>query len=217
MSDFIVKPKTFPDQDCKCLLTGPSGNLETAISKAVTASNKVCIICHPNPLQEGTMDNKVVYIISKALQTVGFDTVRFNFRGIGQSEGVYGDLVGEMEDLKAVIAWLRSTRPNAEIHLAGFSFGSYISAEVAAHDDSICSLISVAPPVDRYPFDCLPKMHCPWLVIQGSEDEVVPTAEVTDWARDLVPNIQYRLLEDTGHFFHGRLVDLRKIIENNYS
>lgn len=159
------------------------------------------------------MHNKVVTIIERALRELGLDTLRFNFRGIGQSQGAFDDGVGESEDLAAVAAWARKVRPGAALWLAGFSFGSYVVLRNAKRLDAD-ALITVAPPVGRWEFDAIELPDCPWLVVQGEEDEVVDPQLVFDWVEKLAVAPQLVRMPETSHFFHRRLMDLRGAIKN---
>ena len=196
---------------------GPAGGLEAASSpadgKADGTSRGIAVICHPHPLHGGTMHNKVVTIIERALRELGLDTLRFNFRGIGQSEGAFDDGVGESEDLAAAVAWARKVRPGVALWLAGFSFGSYVVLRNAKRLDAD-ALITVAPPVGRWDFDAIELPDCPWLVVQGEEDEVVDPQLVFDWVENLAVAPQLVRMPETSHFFHRRLMDLRGAIKN---
>ncbi len=171
------------------------------------------IICHPHPEQEGTMTNKVVTTLAKAGELCGAVTLRFNFRGVGQSEGMFDNARGELDDLRAVIAWVQQQYPDLPIWLAGFSFGSYIAARVANDDGIAKKLISIAPPVglsSYYDFVSLTKISCPWLVVQGDSDEVVSFANVQAWATYPPAPLEFIMMNDVGHFFHRRLIELRE-------
>ena len=212
-----TEPDQFPAEPASFLLRGPAGALEAASSpaegKAEGASRGIAVICHPHPLHGGTMHNKVVTIIERALRELGLDTLRFNFRGIGQSEGAFDDGVGESEDLAAAVAWARKVRPGVALWLAGFSFGSYVVLRNAKRLDAD-ALITVAPPVGRWDFDAIELPDCPWLVVQGEEDEVVDPQLVFDWVENLAVAPQLVRMPETSHFFHRRLMDLRGAIKN---
>ncbi len=196
-------------------IPGPAGNLEAVIERPQTQiGNTVAIICHPHPKQEGTMTNKVVTTLVRACQQLGIIAVRFNFRGVGKSEGHYDHTIGEQDDLKAVISWVKETFPDCKLWLAGFSFGSYITAKVAS-EISIEQLISIAPPVNHFDFQSLPTIQCPWLVVQGELDEVVPSQEVFDWAETRSEKIHMIRMPNVGHFFHGKLIELRDNLVNS--
>jgi alpha/beta superfamily hydrolase len=210
-------PAEFPEAPSNFLLTGPAGALELATSPADVESDGarrgVAIICHPHPLHGGTMHNKVVTIIERALGELGLDTVRFNFRGVGKSEGTYDEGNGEGEDLAAVVAWVRKVRPQDAIWLAGFSFGSYVSLRNAKRLGAD-ALMSIAPPVGRWEFAEIERPTCPWLVVQGEEDEIVDPQAVFDWVASLDNPPQLVRMPETSHFFHRRLMDLRGLVKN---
>lgn len=212
-----VAPDSFPVEPSTFLLTGPAGAIEVASTPADAESDGarrgIAIICHPHPVHGGTMHNKVVTIIERALGEIGLDTVRFNFRGVGKSEGVFDDGNGEGDDLAAVVAWARRVRPDDAIWLAGFSFGSYVAlrnAKQLAAD----ALISIAPPVGRWEFEAIDLPECPWLVVQGEEDEVVDPQAVFAWVDSLAKPPQLVRMPETSHFFHRRLMDLRGLVKN---
>jgi hypothetical protein len=159
------------------------------------------------------MRNKVVTIMERALRESGLATVRFNFRGAGDSEGTFDDGRGEFDDLMAVVDWLRRTRPDDDLWLGGFSFGAWLSLR-AAQDLPVRMLISIAPPVERYGFSELMPPNCPWLVVQGDEDEVVSPSAVRAWVDALDSKPDLVVMDGSGHFFHRRLMDLRGLIKN---
>jgi uncharacterized protein len=210
-------PEAFPAQSATFLLNGPAGAIETATEpgevKGEDSSEGIAVICHPHPLHGGTMHNKVVTIIERSLRELGLDTVRFNFRGIGKSEGTFDEGEGESDDLAAVVAWARKVRPGAALWLAGFSFGSYVALRNAKRLDAD-ALITIAPPVGRWDFDAIELPDCPWLVVQGEEDEVVDPQVVFDWIEKLKVPPQLMRMPETSHFFHRRLMDLRGAIKN---
>lgn len=192
-------------------ITGPAGKIEMMVSHAPLVHKTVAIICHPHPLFEGTMHNKVVTTMAKAFELIGLPTVRFNFRGVGQSAGVHDSGLGEQDDLKAVIAWVQNEFSGYAVWLAGFSFGAYITASVA-NQLSPTQLISIAPGVHHSDYTTLTNIHCPWLVIQGDADEIVPPADVFAWAANPPSPLELVVFKETGHFFHGKLVPLRELL-----
>jgi alpha/beta superfamily hydrolase len=212
-----IEPAAFPEQTSELIVTGPAGSLEVAVGipEAADARAGVAIICHPHPLLGGggTMRNKVVTMLERSLRELGLTTLRFNFRGVGASQGSYDEGIGESDDLLALAAWVQRARPHDALWLAGFSFGSYVAARAAPHVP-VRQMISVAPPVERYDFAVLPSPLCPWLVIQGESDDVVDPQGVYAWvAAQPEPPTLVRL-PDTGHFFHRRLMDLRGAVKN---
>jgi alpha/beta superfamily hydrolase len=204
----------FPEERSETMLLGPAGALECVCDVPEEASRPATIvICHPHPQHGGTMHNKVVTILERAMRELGLRTVRFNFRGVGASEGSFDDGYGETDDLFAVVEWVRRTRPNDDLWLGGFSFGAFISLK-AAQNLKLGQLISIAPPVGRYDFNELAPPGCPWLVVQGDEDELVNIDEVRAWAEELDPRPDLVVMEQADHFFHRRLMDLRGLLKN---
>ena len=158
------------------------------------------------------MRNKVVHTLARAFEIAGARSLRFNFRGVGLSEGVFGDIVGETEDALAVLNWVRERRPDDELWLAGFSFGAAVALRAAARFP-VARLITVAPAVHLYPdLEALEPPAVPWLLVIGTADEVVPPETVLAWARGRRHPPESALLEGAGHFFHQRLPELRESI-----
>jgi hypothetical protein len=169
------------------------------------------VILHPHPLHGGTMQNKVVHTLARAFAELGVASVRFNFRGVGASAGRFAHGEGETEDALAVIAWVRKQRPDAPVWLAGFSFGAYVALRAAA-SAQVDGLITVAPAVHLYDFSTLVLPQCPWLLIQGEADEVVPVEAVRAWLSGIVPRPQTLFLPGVGHFFHGHLTEIKSAL-----
>ena len=192
------------------IIAGAAGNIEARLQIAVDRGDSFAIVCHPHPLHGGSMDNKVAHYAARAMLEAGVPVVRFNFRGVGASDGAFDNGRGEQEDLAAVVAWARRRFPGRGLILAGFSFGAYVAAAQASAL-SAWRLISVAPPVNMYDFAAL-KNTMPWLVLLGDQDEVVPVALARRWLQTpLNPFAQNRHAEwlaGAGHFFHGRLPEL---------
>lgn len=190
-------------------IPGTVGNLEGVLALPIqNEMQAIAIICHPHPLHGGTMRNKVVTTLSRIFSELGLANLRFNFRGVGESTGDYGHTLGESEDLLSAIDWLRKTYPEHNLWLAGFSFGSYISARIAAQH-STQLLLSIAPPVNHFDFSSLKDITCPWIVVQGDEDEIVPAQEVYTWIDTCKNPPQLIRMPTATHFFHGQLTDLK--------
>lgn len=194
-------------------LPGASGNLEALIIRPAQerTPGASAVICHPHPLHGGTMHNKVVHTLARAFGDLGLHTLRFNFRGVGASAGAHDHAVGETDDTVVMLEWLHAQRPQDELWLAGFSFGAYVAMRAAARFP-VARVIAVAPAVHLYDFASIPAPRVPWLVIQGDEDEIVPAQDVHDWAAGLGPLVRTVRMEGAGHFFHGRLNEIREIV-----
>jgi alpha/beta superfamily hydrolase len=191
---------------------GPAGILEAIAHEPEGAARPLYgIVCHPHPLYGGTMDNKVAYTLARALQTSGVAALRFNFRGVGASEGAYDEGAGETQDAAAVADFGAARWPNRRLILAGFSFGAFVALRLALARDT-ARLITVAPPVGRFDFSGLHAPACPWLVVQGDADDVVDPNAVIGWTERQDPKPQLRVVPGVGHFFHGHLAELRDAV-----
>lgn len=193
-------------QTTRC--TGPAGSLECALDALAVAPVGLAVVCHPHPLHGGTMDNKVVQTLARALLQLGWSTVRFNFRGVGRSEGVWDDGRGEVDDALAVIAQHR--RADQPLLLAGFSFGAYVAAEAAARlpdAERPQRLVLVGPSTQKQQ---MPTVPAETVVIHGESDDVVPLSATLDWARP--QSLPVIVFPGVGHFFHGQLGLLKRVL-----
>ena len=193
-------------KSANAVVPGPAGRLEAVVDSIDAVARAIAVVCHPHPLHEGTMHNKVVTTVARAFAQLGAHVVRFNFRGVGASEGRHADGVGERADVLAVIAWSRARWPELPLYLGGFSFGAGVALAVAA-EARARGLVTVAPPLDRLPVDFVPP-NCPWLLIHGLADDVVPFAATEARLATLAVRPRVFLLPDTGHFFHGKSIEL---------
>ena len=207
----------FPTAHQSLLLDGPAGALEVVVDfpEPAEARPLVAVVCHPLPTEGGTMHNKVVTMVARALRELGATTVRFNFRGTGASAGEFNDGRGEREDLRAVVDWVQDARPGDRLWLAGFSFGAYVTLAAAA-DLLPDAVISIAPPAAGrgWDFAAIPAPDVPWLVVQGDADEIIDPQAVYAWIDGLARKPQLVRMPDTSHFFHRKLVDLRGAIQH---
>jgi alpha/beta superfamily hydrolase len=205
----------FPEESSALVLIGPAGAIEAHVElpKPEDARRGVAVIGHPHPPDGGTMSNKVVTTIARALAELGIASVRFNFRGVGQSEGEYDEGRGETLDYLAVAQWLQAQRPNDALWLAGFSFGAWVALRTS-RQLPVQQMVCIAPPVGFRDFTGVPPPSCPWMVVQGEADDVVDPQKVFDWAAAAENPPTLVRMAEAGHFFHGRLVDLRGAIKN---
>ncbi len=203
----------FSQGEHRLFVAGQAGQLETWVS-IVDNAKSVAICCHPHSQHGGSMNNKVVHTLHKAFLETHNHTIRFNFRSVGKSEGIFGHGIGETHDLKSIINWAHQNWPNLEIVLSGFSFGAYVSLRLA-EQWPLKALISIAPPVERFHFDEIKLPDFPWLVIQPMEDEVINAQGVVDWYQKYSP-AHSKLIKfpQSGHFFHGKLIELKQTIKN---
>ena len=196
------------------LIAGPAGALESIVEVPADAvPSGVAVVCHPHPLHGGTMQNKVAHTLARSFLASGFAALRFNFRGVGQSEGEFADGHGELQDVLAALDWAQREFPDVPVWLAGFSFGAAMAVR-AAVEANPNGLISIAPAVSRF-VDSLPvQPACPWLIVQGDQDELVDIEETVAWVNELDPGPELEVFADTKHFFHGKLVRLRETVED---
>lgn len=192
-------------------IPGPVGRIEAIWSPSYANAALAAVICHPHPLHGGTMGNKVVSTLARTWRDAGVATLRFNFRGVGASEGRHADGVGEVDDLLAVLAWLQREQGVATVALAGFSFGAWVAAAGASRLPAALQLdrlVLVAPPV-QYPGFAGLQPPPGSLVLQGDADEVVDPAAVAAWVASRAAPPELRIFAGAGHFFHGRLGELK--------
>ncbi|MDV6345460.1 alpha/beta hydrolase [Nitrosomonas sp. Is37] len=199
----------------KLFIKGPAGKLETIVLVPASKPRGIAIIAHPHPLYHGNMDNKVVYILSKALIESGYITVKFNFRGVGASEGNHAEGIGEVEDVLAITQAIRHQYDiipyQLPLLLAGFSFGGAIQA-YAAQQLNPQKLVLIAPSVDRLNAPAVINHADSVLIVHGDQDDIVSLRSVLDWATpQIIPVV---VIPGAEHFFHGKLSILKQIILN---
>ena len=195
------------------IIEGNAGALE-GVLESVPDPNAVAVVCHPHPQYGGTMTNKVVHTLSRTFNQLGVSTVRFNYRGVGKSEGSYDHGQGETDDVCRVIDWARAYCPNKDLWLAGFSFGAWVSL-LATTQRKVNQLVTVAPPVQYDSFQDISRPQCPWLIVHGENDELVDADAVVEWVNTLEPAPDFILLPQVDHFFHGKLMLLRDHLKDS--
>ena len=198
-------------QTRKFVIEGPAGPLEMAEDLAAGPVRGTAVIAHPHPLFGGTMDNKVVQTLARAFTQCGWNTLRFNFRGVGGSAGSHDDGRGELQDMLAAVAQAPADAPLA---LAGFSFGAFVTSHAFAQLGSrreIARLVLVGTAASRFEVAPIaPEAHEKTLVIHGEADDTVPLSAVMDWARPQV--LPVLVVPGGGHFFHGQLPLLKGLV-----
>ena len=203
---------TRPPRSSKTSIQGPVGLLEAILETPDDLEPiGIAVICHPHPQHGGTMHNKVAHTLARSFVRMGYAALRFNFRGTEGSEGVYDKGVGELDDALAAIRWMRAEYPYGPIWLAGFSFGAAIALR-AAIEAPVDGLVTVAPAVSRFASGLSRQPQCPWLIVQGDQDELVDVEETISWFNELLPGPELAVMPQAEHFFHGRLVELREIV-----
>ena len=195
------------------------GHLEGVIKEPDDTARGVAVVCHPHPLHGGTMHTKAVYRAAQGLNDAGLVSLRFNFRGVGTSTGSHDDGVGEQYDLRAALDWLESQYPHLPMVVGGFSFGSMVGLTVGAEDDRVVSLLGLGLPLDledRYDYGYLAEADKPVLIVQGEHDEFGSGELVASTLPKLGGHITVIRIPDTGHFFEGRLEELRAAVRGYY-
>jgi alpha/beta superfamily hydrolase len=199
-------------------LAGPAGQLEARLEIPDVAGDPAFfgVACHPHSLKGGTLDNKVTHTLARAMVECGAPAFRFNFRGVGASAGGFDHGRGETDDLAAIVAEGRRRFPGAGLWLGGFSFGAFVALR-GAPDLAPAKLIAIAPPVVGYELGDVAGPDCEWLLVQGDADDVVPPDAVLSWAAEQAARRPERaprlhVVSGAGHFFHGRLHELKPLL-----
>jgi len=194
----------------RVLVDGAAGRIEVAAALTPNA-RAVAVVAHPHPLYGGTMDNKVTHVLARSMMECGAPAFRFNFRGVGASGGAFDNGRGETGDLAAVVAEGRRRFPGAALWLGGFSFGAFVALR-GAKDLAPAKLVAVAPPVARFELGSVANPECDWMLAQGDADDVVPPEAVLAWAAEQPRQPRLHVLAGAGHFFHGKLHELKPLV-----
>lgn len=191
---------------------GKSGQIEAVLTiPARSRAHYMAILGHPHSLKGGTMENKVVTTLARAFKDLGIASIRMNFRGVGHSEGVFDEGIGESDDVLVLQNLCLASEPEVKFLFAGFSFGSFVTyrAACAAPPEM---LISIAPPVNHFLFSSLPAT-VPWIIIHGEDDEVVPFSAINAFVASVAQAPRFIPFTKTGHFFHGKLIELKDTVK----
>jgi len=195
-------------------IPGPAGPLEVLMDLPAGTPRAAVVFAHPLPTQGGTMHTKVVFQAAKALTRIGCAVLRFNFRGVGRSAGTWDEGRGEMADYRAAVDFMAAQYPDLELWAAGFSFGSYIAMTAGADDDRICTLIGIAPPVDRYEFASVKLSTKPTFIIHGEADELIPMKQVREFYAQLADPKELVEIDRANHLFDGQVSEVADAIED---
>lgn len=195
-----------PGETKNLTLSAGGGAVEAVLSAPRTprAHPGFALVCHPHPLMGGAMSNKVTYMLASSALQAGLYALRFNFRGVGASEGQHDEGRGEVDDAVSLYRWLQTQLPQAQGVIAGFSFGGYIALSAAARLNP-AALVTVAPPFRYFVDRPTPQPECPWLLIHGRDDEVVAYEDTERKLAELAKPPRLVSVDGSGHFFHGRL------------
>jgi alpha/beta superfamily hydrolase len=188
------------------MFAGPDGRLEGRYHHAKEAGAPVALILHPHPLHGGTMNNRVVYALYQRFRAMGFSVLRFNFRGVGKSQGRYDGGIGEISDAAAALDFLQAVNPNGGmLWVAGYSFGAYVGMQLLMRRPEMGGFVSISVPASHYDFGFLAPCPCGGLILHGAEDELVPLNSVQKLVDKLNTQkgvkIDFRVLEGAGHVF----------------
>ena len=195
------------------IFNGPEGRLEGRYHHNPDPNSAIALMLHPHPQHGGTMNNKVVYNLYHAFVRQGFSVLRFNFRGVGRSQGTFDRGEGELADAAAALDWMQSFNDNAAgCWIAGFSFGAWIGMQLLMRRPEISGFISVAPPANTYDFSFLAPCPSSGMIVHGTNDEIVVEPSVAKLVEKLSSQrgiqIDYRLIEGANHFFGDQMTDL---------
>jgi len=199
------------------IFNGPEGRIEGRYSHSKVENAPIVLLLHPHPQGGGTMNNKVVYSLYKVFTQRGFSSLRFNFRGVGRSQGRFDNGQGELADAAAALDWIQGHNPDAGgCWIAGFSFGAWIGMQLLMRRPEIEGFISVAPPANRFDFSFLAPCPASGLIVHGDGDELVPPDDVKTLATKLSAQrditVERRVIAGANHFFQDRLDELRAVV-----
>ena len=200
------------------VIPGPEGRLEARYHKGPEFNSPLCVVLHPHPRQGGTMNNKIVYNTYQAFKNSDFSTLRFNFRGVGRSQGTYDNGIGELTDAAAALDWLQTENPSARTTwIAGFSFGAWLALQLLMRRPEISGFVAISPPASLYDFSFLAPCPSSGLIIQGTEDKIVQEEIVTELVEKLNKqnsiNIDYKKINGADHFYSKSLDDIHNKIK----
>ena len=195
-------------------IPGAVGQLEALLDLPNGTPRRAVVLAHPLPIKGGTMHTKVVFQSAKALTRIGCAVLRFNFRGVGRSDGTWDNGRGEMDDYRAAVDFLSGRYPDLEMWAAGFSFGSYIAMTSGADDDRICALIGIAPPVNRYEFASVKLSTKPKFIVHGESDELIPLKTVREFYARLQDPKEFVEIDRANHLFDGQASEVGDALED---
>jgi hypothetical protein len=191
------------------MITGSAGRLEGRYKHSKVQGAPIALILHPNPQRGGTMNNKITYSLFQSFSEQGFSTLRFNFRGVGRSQGEFSYGEGELSDAASALDWLQSINPNSPgVWVGGFSFGAWIGMQLLMRRPEIHGYVSISPPANIYDFNFLAPCPNEGLIVQGDNDQVVNIDSVNKLVEKLKDQrgqngVDYRVIKGAGHFFNN--------------
>jgi alpha/beta superfamily hydrolase len=209
----VLKERSSATKIERSLIAGPAGKLEALLEwDPQMIPRLVALACHPHPLYGGTMHNKVVFRAGKAAFEIGLPTLRFNFRGVGQSEGEFAGGVGEREDTWAALDYLEQRFSGAQVCVMGFSFGAWVGLATGAADARVRALVGLGLPTATLDFNFLRNVQKPKLIVQGTEDQFSRRAQIEDLYASLPEPKRLHWIDDVDHFFTGKLDEVQQAV-----
>ena len=201
------------------IFTGPDGRLVGKYKKGQSLNPPVALLLHPHPLYGGTMNNPIVTELYNIFDALGFSTFRFNFRGVGKSEGKFDNGLGELADAAAALDWVQRQNPNTnQCWVSGFSFGAVICMQLLMRRPEITRFVSVSPQPNLYDFNFLAPCPASGLIIHGKKDEIAPLDDVQKLAQKLQAQknitVEYEEISGANHFYDNEIPKLKKVVEN---
>ncbi len=217
--DYSCPLKQYRNAMPEVMINGPEGRLEARYHHSEVPNAPIALVLHPHPQHGGTMNNKLVYTVYHIFRARGFSVLRFNFRGVGRSQGRFDNGLGELSDAASALDWMQTINPNAKYcWISGFSFGAWIAMQVLMRRPEIHSFIAVAPPANMYDFTFLAPCPSSGLIIHGARDDLVPESDVATLAQKLQSQrqieIDYRVIKGANHLFDDKIEILGKNIES---
>ena len=195
-------------------IQGPAGRLEVLLDEPPDVVRAAVVFAHPHPQFGGTMHTKAVYQGAKAFTRIGCEVLRFNFRGVGTSEGAWDEGRGEMDDFRAALDVMRSRHPEVPLWAAGMSFGAWIALTAGAEDSSVTTLVGIAPPLSRYDFESVAASGKPKFFIQGERDEICPLKEMYGFYSRCSDPKELVVIDGADHLFDGKVLEVGDAIED---
>jgi len=202
------------------MFAGPDGRLEGRYHHSKESGAPLALILHPHPMHGGTMNNRITYTMFEAFKRLGFSVMRFNFRGVGRSQGRYDGGIGEIGDAAAALDWMQAVNPNSGgLWIAGYSFGAFIGMQLLMRRPEISGWVSVAPPANHYDFGFLAPCPCGGLLLHGDNDELVPEPAVRKLVDKLNTQknvtVDYRILANSDHVMANQAEEVSLAVEDH--
>jgi alpha/beta superfamily hydrolase len=205
------------DEPAGCTATGLGADEQSAMEPSVAQPRAAVVLAHPHPLYGGTMHSKVVFQAAKAFCRIGCTVLRFNFRGVGASEGSFDNGTGELADFRRALDFAAARYPGAELWAAGMSFGAWVALTVGVEDDRVSALLAIAPPLEMYDFGALRGSTKPKFFVQGERDELCPLKTMREFYAQLSEPKELVVVDGADHLFDGHVMEVGDAIEDLFA